>query len=368
MKHSRYQRQILLKEINDAGQTRIRNAKVLLVGMGGLNSPAALYLSAAGIGTIGIIDDDCVDISNLHRQIIFNEQDEGTHKVSAAKEKITKLNSEVEVIKYKERLTEKNVENLFSTFDVIVDGSDNFETKFLINDAAYKTGKTVIYGSVNQFEGQVAIFSPSDGPCYRCFHPEKPKAKIQNCAEAGVLGSVVGIIGSMQATAALEFLISKNLPDHPLKPEFGILSVMDFRGAWSFSRLKISKQPQCKTCSKPTNEIILESNVYSCSVVAEISSETLKKICQESEKKIYLIDVREIEEWQEGHLENAIHWPLSQLRANNFPALPINHQIVVYCQGGIRSSEAIQLMAHLNVPMFNLKQGLHSWPLPLIRD
>jgi molybdopterin/thiamine biosynthesis adenylyltransferase len=184
MKHSRYQRQVLLKEINDAGQTRIRNAKVLLVGMGGLNSPAALYLSAAGIGTIGIIDDDCVDISNLHRQIIFNEQDEGTHKVSAAKEKITKLNSEVEVIKYKERLTEKNVENLFSTFDVIVDGSDNFETKFLINDAAYKTGKTVIYGSVNQFEGQVAIFSPSDGPCYRCFHPEKPKAKIQNCAEA----------------------------------------------------------------------------------------------------------------------------------------------------------------------------------------
>src|SRR3990172_9985474 len=238
----RYSRHIILKEVGGSGQQKLMEAKVLLVGAGGLGSPCAYYLAAAGIGTIGIIDSDVVELSNLQRQILHNTSDIGRLKVDSAKETMVSLNPDVTVNTYPERLTTDNILSLFAGYDIIVDGSDNFPTRYLINDACVMLGKPNVHGSIFRFEGQATVFKPPEGPCYRCLYPEPPPADmVPSCQEAGVLGVLPGIIGTIQAIETIKLILGKGEPLVGRLLLFDALS-MDFRG------VRLKKDNHCPLC------------------------------------------------------------------------------------------------------------------------
>jgi len=239
---NRYSRHILLPEVGEAGQQKLLESRVLLLGAGGLGSPAALYLAAAGVGTLGIVDMDVVDASNLQRQILHNMERIGERKVDSAKKTLTALNPDVDVVTYDVRFGADNVLDIIAGYDVIVDGTDNFQTRYLINDASVMTGKTVVHGSIFQFDGQVTVFKPKDGPCYRCLFPAPPPAgAVPNCAEAGVFGVLPGIVGSIQAVEVLKLILGKG------DPLIGRLLIFDAL-AMEFSEVKIRRDPGCPVC------------------------------------------------------------------------------------------------------------------------
>ncbi len=240
---TRYSRQILLPEVGEKGQTKLLKSKVLLIGAGGLGSPSAYYLAAAGIGTLGIMDSDIVDLSNLHRQILHMTDKVGELKVNSAKETLSKLNPDVKVVTYNERLTSENALDIIKDYDLVLDGSDNFATKFLVNDACYFSGKPNVYGSIFQFEGQLTVFNPTvEGPCYRCLFPSPPPPGLApNCAEAGVLGILPGTIGVLQAVEAVKLILGKG------QPLTGRLLIYDSLNT-TFRALKIKKDPGCELC------------------------------------------------------------------------------------------------------------------------
>ncbi len=369
MNSNRYVRQITLPPIGEAGQARLNQGSVLFVGAGGLSSPAALYLAAAGVGRLGLLDDDVVSLSNLHRQILYATADEGSPKARAALQRLSALNPDIQIEAISERFTPQNAEKMLLQYDLIIDGSDNFPTKFLLNDAALKFGKPWVYGAVNGLEGQTALFLPDSGPCYRCLHPRVPTARIQNCAEAGVLGSVVGTIGTLQATLALQYILAGSSPEHPLRPESGVLSILDFTGAWRFETFKIPPRADCVSCSIPHSEILLPTATHECAIPSrEISAPELAQLQQETGTTLCILDVRESEEWESGHLEGALWWPLGRLEAGEFPTFPSNIQkLVVYCRSGMRSAKAAQLLqARAPLPPLNLSGGLGSWQGKLI--
>lgn len=371
MNFNRFNRQIILPEVGREGQERLKNARVLCVGVGGLGSPVSLYLVAAGVGSVGLIDPDKVDLTNLQRQILFKTSEQGGLKVDLAKKRLLELNPEVVVLTYKEPLNAKNIEQLFSQYDLVIDGTDNFQTKFLINDAAYKMGIPMIYGAVNRFEGQVALFFGKNGACYRCLYPEPPKAQVKNCAEAGVLGAVVGVAGTLQATLALEYLISQGDTQHPLCHKIGSLTLFDLKGSWNIHSLQVPKNPHCPTCSRPLQEIQLHSlPLDTCSIRTEsIGADELQDILLE-EQPVYLIDVREADEWTTGHIKGAHFFPLSRLEKGELPKIPQNTwPVVVYCQSGMRSIRAIHLLAQTQKahPVLNLSGGLNAWNRPLVK-
>jgi sulfur-carrier protein adenylyltransferase/sulfurtransferase len=254
---NRYRRHLLLPEVSEAGQLRLLEAKVLLLGAGGLGSPAALYLAAAGVGTIGIIDMDVVDDSNLQRQILHNVDRIGDRKVDSAKKTLTLLNPDVNVVAHDTRLDASNVVELLSQYDLVVDGADNFPSRYLLNDASLKTGTPVVHGSIFRFEGQATVFKPHDGPCYRCFIPEPPPAEMApSCAEAGVLGVLPGIIGSIQAMEAIKLILE--LGDSLS----GRLLAYDALEE-SFRTYKINRDPECPACSvDPAQLVIAEYDEY----------------------------------------------------------------------------------------------------------
>ena len=349
---SRYSRQTILPELQENGQRMIHESSVLCVGAGGLGSPVLLYLAAAGVGRIGIIDPDQVDLTNLHRQILYREEQVGMSKALSAKVNLEKLNSEIFIEAFVERLSSENVERLFQDYDVIVDGTDDFDTKYLINDAAVKFKKTVIFGSVTAFDGQVGVFDATRGPCYRCLYPNPAVSAIPNCSEAGVLGSVVGIIGSMQATECLKVLVSKK----SLHPLIGKILTLDARDQ-SVLTLQVHKDPKCGACSLPADPIVLKT-----SSLDESSSPDFQGTL--------LIDVRETEEWTQGHLAGAIHFPLSEIReSNRFRDLDRNQKIIVYCLSGQRSAQAVQVLIQNGfAQVSNLKGGLQSWKLELTQS
>ncbi len=350
--NNRYKRQIILPEIGQNGQGKISRASILCVGAGGLGCPALLYLTAAGIGRISIIDFDTVDETNLQRQVLFTGDQLGKSKAEAAKERLNALNPEIEIHAYAEELTDKNAENFFKQHDIIIDGTDNFSSKFLINDTAIKTGKPFIYGSILGFDGQLAVFNHDGGPCYRCLFPEAPKAHIPNCAETGVIGAVAGIIGTSQAMEALKIIV-----DHKsFKPLTGKLWTIDMRSMEN-QLLSLPKDKDCPVCSKQKDEIMLQYTSPVCGFIPEISpAQTAAR------KNARLIDVREIDEWNAGHIEGAQHIALSTLMQGNIPSLPAEDEIILYCLKGGRSLQAAQILKnHGNLNISNMTGGYEAW-------
>jgi adenylyltransferase/sulfurtransferase len=240
---SRYGRQLLMPEVGVQGQLRLKRAKVLLVGVGGLGSPAALYLAAAGVGEIGLVDHDSVELSNLHRQVLYTTSDIGRPKLAAAKERIQALNPETRVVSHAQRLTKANALDILRPYDLVLDGTDNFPARYLVNDAAALLGKPDVYGSVSRFEGQASVFDAKRGPCYRCLFPEPPPpGSVPSCADTGVAGVLPGLIGILQATEALKLILGQG------KPLIGRLLLFDALSA-RFRELRVRKNPRCVLCS-----------------------------------------------------------------------------------------------------------------------
>jgi len=256
----RYSRHIMLPEVGELGQGKLLDAKVLCLGAGGLGSPSALYLAAAGVGTIGIVDDDVVDESNLQRQVLHNIERLGMPKVESARKTLQALNPDVQVVAYEKRLTSENILEILADYDLVVDGADNFPTRYLLNDAALKLGKPVVHASIFRFEGQLTTFLPHEGPCYRCLYPDPPPPGMApSCQEAGVLGVLPGIVGCLQANEALKLILGAG------ESLSGRLLVFDAL-ATKFRTLKLRKDPECRVCSKPAEAIELIDYEYFCSI------------------------------------------------------------------------------------------------------
>ena len=258
----RYSRHLLIPEVGEAGQLKLLDARVLLIGAGGLGSPAGLYLAAAGVGTLGIVDTDTVDASNLQRQILHNTERIGRLKTESARETITALNPDVHVVEHRLRLSAENVLDVIADYDVIVDGADNFPTRYVLNDASVILGKPVVHGSIFRFEGQTTVFAPGQGPCYRCLFPEPPPAEMApSCAEAGVLGVLPGIVGSLQAVEALKLILGIG------EPLIGRLLLYDALET-SFRELRLRRDPACPACGEQATIKTVEDIVFACPVPA----------------------------------------------------------------------------------------------------
>ena len=349
---SRYQRQTILPEIGPEGQEKISNASVLCIGAGGLGSPALLYLAAAGVGRIGIVDFDDVDETNLQRQVLFAESQRGENKTKAAKDRLSALNSTIEIQAYPEELTDQNAADLFKDYDVIIDGTDNFAAKFLINDAALKTGKPFIYGSILGFNGQLSVFGAPDDPCYRCLFPEAPDEHVPSCAEAGVIGAVAGLVGTAQAMEAIKLIVGHE----SFIPLAGTLWTIDTRTMETKS-LSLSKNPDCPACSKERDDIPLRYASPVCGITSELTPDQVRKA-----ENALIIDVRENEEWETGHIEGAQHLPLSRLMEGENPDLDAQKDIILYCQHGIRSLHAAQILKNQGfLHVSSLAGGYKAW-------
>ena len=359
----RYARQRILPEIGDAGQAALASARMLVIGAGGLGSPVLLYLTAAGVGLkeaggcIGIIDDDNVDLSNLQRQILFTESDEGHAKSRVAASRLQQLNSDTEFKVFQTRLSSDNALDIFSDFDIVIDGSDNFDTKYLVNDAAVRLGIPVVYGSILGFEGQAAVFSAKQGPCYRCLYPEQPSSHVPNCAEAGTLGGIAGMIGTIQAVEACKLALGQaHCEAYGLEPLIGKLFITDAHH-WDTRTLEISKRKDCPVCSLPPELITLpESKPQQCaSLPAAMDLNDLQGLF-ESGIPFTLVDVREPHEWESGHIEGALHIPLGKLLVAPEVLDTLNRlePIVVYCQHGMRSARAVGYLRQHGYDAFNL--------------
>lgn len=355
MMTERYIRQMALAEIGAQGQQKLMTARVLCIGAGGLGCPALLYLAGAGVGTIGIVDFDKVDISNLQRQILFTAEDLGRPKAVAAAVRLKALNPDIEINAYDQELTAENVLSLFSAYDIIIDGTDNFDAKFLINDAAVKLGKPVVYGAIQEFDGQVCVFGAGDGPCYRCLRPLPPENAIMNCAEAGVVGAVAGITGTIQALEAIKLIVG-----HPdFSPLSGRLWLCDTRTMES-RIIAVPKNPACPVCAKAPEEITprYTSPVCAASMAQEIT-------CGDPLlDKAAFFDVRERSEWEEGHIDGACHLPLSVLQTNPGLYQPPQKErcCVLYCQKGMRSRKAAAILTRAGfTEIYSLRGGFEAW-------
>lgn len=343
MDFERYARQVVLPEIGEEGQQKLNQSSVLCIGAGGLGSPALIYLAAAGVGHIGIVDDDTVSISNLQRQILFSEQDIGRPKTAVAASKLSELNSKCHIEAYNERFTAHSAERLLASFDVVIDGTDNFASKFLINDACVKYNKTLIYGSILGFEAQVAVFSAANGVCYRCLYPKAPSGHIPNCAEAGVVGAMAGIAGTVQALEAVKMLLGVEwCQNKGLEPLLGKLWLLNAR-TMQTRLLAVPGRAAC-ICHNDSGAIVLEeSEGLVCS--AGIKNISPANIADFAGRAVF-IDVREEYELAAGMIEGALHIPLRLLLAdkNAVSDLDRDEAVIVYCQHGVRSRAAAEYL------------------------
>ena len=352
----RYSRQIILPGVGLAGQKALQSGRVLCVGVGGLGSPAALYLASAGVGTLGLIDSDQVEESNLQRQILFGTSDLGKSKALAAQSRLKDLNPGIQLQTFAKKLEAQNALEIVSQFDVLIDGTDNFSAKFLLNDVAAKLGKPVVYGAISQFEGQISVFWKGHGPCYRCLYPVPPQSEIRNCAEAGVLGSLAGIIGSMQATEAVKLLLRQSGLGLDLKPLMGRLFVIDVAGFQSHE-FQLQIRLNCSICHATPEEILLSDLEESCDRVKEW--DLLSSL---------FMDVREIHEWEKGHIPGALHWPFSRLMAGELPTRWDDSKLLVlYCQTESRAKRALALLHQSGIHKATyLKGGFSRWKSSLV--
>ena len=365
----RYARHIVLPEVGLEGQHRLKAGRVLCVGAGGLGSPLALYLAAAGVGTIGIVDFDEVDTSNLQRQILHGTGDVGRHKLDSAADRLHDVNPHVEVVGHSERLTSENALAILKGYDVVVDGTDNFPTRYLVNDACVLLGTANVYGSVFRWEGQVSVFATEGGPCYRClFREPPPPGLVPNCAEGGVLGVLPGIIGSMQALETIKLLLGEGVG---LGGRLLIFDALEM----TWREIALRRDPDCPVCGDvPTQSGLIDYELF-CGVTpaAERSGDSAHDFEQldavsvaallDSDSPPYLIDVREPWEWAVSSLaeRGARLIPLAEL-SDRLGEVPKQTPLVVYCRSGQRSqSAARQLVAAGYGPVTNLSGGLLSW-------
>ncbi|MFE2728068.1 adenylyltransferase/sulfurtransferase MoeZ [Kitasatospora sp. NPDC059327] len=344
----RYSRHLIIPDVGMAGQKRLKNAKVLCVGAGGLGSPALMYLAAAGVGTLGIVEFDVVDESNLQRQIIHGQSDIGRSKGESARESVKEINPYVNVILHEERLDNDNVMEIFSGYDLIVDGTDNFATRYLVNDAAVLLGKPYVWGSIYRFDGQASVFWAEHGPCYRCLYPEAPPAgMVPSCAEGGVLGVLCASIGSIQVTEAIKLLAGVG------EPLVGRLMIYDAL-EMTYRQVKVRKDPNCALCGEnPTVTELIDYEAF-CGVVSEeaqaaaagstITSKQLKQ-WQDDKEDIFLIDVREPGEYEIVNIPGAVLIPKNEfLMGNALESLPQDKKIVLHCKSGVRSAEVLAVV------------------------
>lgn len=350
---TRYHRQFRLPQIGKEGQLHLKNAKILCIGAGGLGSPALLYLAAAGIGTIGIIDDDRVELSNLQRQILYSELNCGQKKVDAAKKRLTELNPSISVVTHDTRLTSTNAPTIINDYDLIIDGSDNFATRYIINDACFYAQKPFIYASIYQFEGQASTFLPG-GPCYRCLFPSPPSGIAQNCVDGGVLGPLPGLLGSIQAGEAIKVLLNIG---QPLVKRLLLIDLLNL----SFRDLLYQQDPNCILCARKTSHTPPYPATQICdqTKIKEITVQELKQL-QTTDMDFLLLDVREPFEHAIFNLKGKLI-PLQELPKRH-TELNKNQHTIVYCKSGGRSKRAVEfLMAQGFDSVCNLIGGMDSW-------
>ncbi|HET7075883.1 MAG TPA: molybdopterin-synthase adenylyltransferase MoeB [Chloroflexia bacterium] len=358
----RYSRHLLVPEIGLDGQKKLKAASVLMIGAGGLGSPLALYLAAAGVGRIGIVDFDVVDYSNLQRQIIHNTSSVGQPKLESARDRILEVNPGVQVDLYDTALSSENALEIFKPYDVIVDGTDNFPTRYLVNDACVLLGKPNVYGSIFRFDGQASVFWAQEGPCYRCLYPEPPPpGLVPSCAEGGVLGVLPGMIGIIQATETIKLLLG--IGDTLV----GRLLLYDAL-KMKFREMKLQKDPDCPICgAHPSVTELIDYEAF-CGIrphtaeddAWDITATQLKQRLDAGEDLV-LLDVREPHEWDIAHLEGAKLIPVGQVQARA-GELNTADDIVVYCKGGTRSARAVQELRGLGFrKLKNLKGGINAW-------
>jgi sulfur-carrier protein adenylyltransferase/sulfurtransferase len=364
----RYHRHLILPEMGEEGQRRLKGARVLLVGAGGLGSPAALYLAAAGIGHLGIVDGDVVELSNLQRQILHGTSDVGRPKVASAETRVRELNPHVDVRTYEERLTSANAMAVLAAYDVIVDGSDNFQTRYLINDACVLLGKPNVYGSVLRFEGQASVFSLGDGPCYRCLFREPPPPGLApNCAEGGVLGVLPGLVGVIQATETIKLITGAG---DTLAGRLLLVDALRMR----FRSIELARDPECRACGTREIDTLIDYDAF-CGVDAngrdtlpnERGDDDVTPLALAARLRNgagpSLIDVREPYEWAIARLPNARLIPLNAL-PDALPSLDPNVEHVVYCHHGMRSAAAADWLRDQGfAKVRNLTGGIDRWSL-----
>ena len=360
----RYSRHLIMPEVGMEGQLKLAKAKVLMIGAGGLGAPLGLYLAAAGVGRLGIVDFDVVDYTNLQRQITFSTNDVGRPKIQAAKERLAGVNPSIRIDTYETRLTSSNALDLFRDYDIIVDGTDNFPTRYLVNDACILLGKPNVYGSIFRFEGQATVFGMPDGPCYRCLYPEPPPpGLVPSCAEGGVLGVLPGIVGSIQAMETIKLILGAG------DSLVGRLLLFDALGM-KFRELKLRKNPDCPMCGKNRTIHQLIDYFEFCGVrgeeapapdlqVPEMTPRELKTRLDRGDD-LYILDVREPHEYQicniKGHL-----LPLGEL-PRRVHELDSSHEIVAHCRSGKRSAEAVDFLRKAGFrKIHNLKGGILAW-------
>jgi len=362
----RYSRHLIMPEVGVDGQRRLKAASVLCIGAGGLGSPAALYLAAAGVGRLGIVDFDAVDFSNLHRQILHGTPDVGRPKLQSARDRLTAINPEIDVQTYETTLTSKNALDLFRDYDVILDGTDNFPTRYLVNDACVLLGKPNAYGSIFRFEGQASVFAAPGGPCYRCLYPEPPPpGLVPSCAEGGVLGVLPGVIGTIQATEAIKLVLGIG---QPLVGRLLLYDALTMR----FRELKLRRDPACPVCGDhPTVRALIDYDQF-CGVapasapapaIPETTVQDLKARLDRGDR-VFVLDVREPNEFQICRIAGSTLIPLGELpkRLDELPTGADAPDIVVHCKMGGRSAKAVrQLVDKGFTRVQNLKGGILAW-------
>ena len=344
----RYSRHLIIPDVGMTGQKRLKNARVLCVGAGGLGSPALLYLAAAGVGTLGVVDFDVVDESNLQRQIIHGQSDIGRPKAESARDSITEINPYVKVILHETQLDSDNALEIFAQYDLIVDGTDNFATRYLVNDACVLLGKPYVWGSIYRFDGQASVFWAEYGPCYRCLYPEPPPpGMVPSCAEGGVLGVLCGSVGSIQVTEAIKLITGIG---DPLAGRLMIYDALEM----SYRTVRVRKDPECAICGKnPTITGLIDYDAF-CGAVSDdaqqaaagstISATELKKMLDRGDD-IFLVDVREPNEYEIVSIPGAVLIPKDQfLSGAALERLPHDKRVVLHCKSGARSAECLAIV------------------------
>lgn len=360
----RYSRHLIMPEVGMEGQLKLKQAKVLLVGAGGLGSPLALYLAAAGVGKLGVVDFDVVDFTNLQRQVLHGTSDVGRSKLESAADTLREINPYVEVVPHEVRLTSENALAILADYDIVADGTDNFATRYLVNDACVLTGKPNVYGSIFRFEGQASVFATREGPCYRCLYPEPPPpGLVPSCAEGGVLGVLPGIVGCIQALETIKLIIGRG---EPLIGRLLLFDALRLR----FRELKLRRNPECPACGEqPTIDHLIDYEEF-CGIrgqeaepmatVPEITPTELKQMIDER-RDFRLVDVREPHEFDICRIPGSVLIPLGDVPAR-MNELDSAQDIVVHCRSGMRSARAVELLQKAGFRrIHNLKGGILAW-------
>jgi adenylyltransferase/sulfurtransferase len=369
---ARYSRHLIMPEVGMEGQRKLKAARVLMIGTGGLGAPLGMYLAAAGVGTLGILDFDVVDESNLQRQIVHGTKDVGRPKIESARDRLADINPLIKLEAYETKLTSENALGLFREYDIVVDGTDNFPTRYLVNDACVLTGKPNVYGSIFRFEGQASVFWAEKGACYRCLYPEPPPpGLVPSCAEGGVLGVLPGIVGAIQANEAIKLILGDG------EPLINRLLLID---AWKlrFRELKLRKDPGCPVCGEHATITELIDYEEFCGLKPQPTAEQLAQAAGQEQmpeitatelkgrlergESLQIIDVREPHEYEIARLPETKLIPLGQV-VNRMAEIDPERETVVHCKGGVRSAKAIEALKQAGFPgkLINLKGGITAW-------